>query len=74
MFRRAVDAVGAGRILFGSDYPLILYPKGDRVPSFLPFLREIAEAGLTAEESAQIMGANMRRLLSPGLAPARKPV
>lgn len=74
VFRRAVDAVGAGHILYGSDYPLILYPKGERVPSFAPFLREIAAAGLTPEESEQIMGANMRRLLPRGLAPARNPV
>jgi hypothetical protein len=74
VFRRAVDRVGPGRIIYGSDYPLILYPKGDRMPSFAPFLDEIASAGLTQAESAQIMGSNIRRLLPAGLAPARKRV
>ena len=74
VFRRAVDRVGAGRILYGSDYPLLVYPKLQRAPSFQPFLDEIAGAGLDAAETEQIMGANARRLLAPGLAPAGKRV
>jgi hypothetical protein len=70
VFRRAVDQVGAGRILYGSDYPLMLYPRQDRAPGFARFLGEIAGAGLTPDERAQILGSNIRRLLSPGLAPA----
>jgi predicted TIM-barrel fold metal-dependent hydrolase len=74
VFRRAVDMVGAARIIYGSDYPLILYPKGSREPSFAPFLGEIASSGLVPLEAVLIMGLNMRRLLPPDLAPARKPV
>jgi len=74
VLRRAVDKVGAARIIYGSDFPLILYPRGPRVASMEPFLQEIGSAGLTESERAQIMGLNIRRLLSPGLAPARKHV
>jgi len=74
VFRKAVDRVGAARILYGSDYPLILYPRETRRPGFKRFLGEIARAGLDSDERAGILGANVRRLLSPGLAPARKRV
>jgi predicted TIM-barrel fold metal-dependent hydrolase len=74
VFRRAVGRVGASRILYGSDYPLLLHPRTDRVPGFQRFLGEIEGAGLDAGERAQILGSNARRLLSLGLAHARKRV
>jgi predicted TIM-barrel fold metal-dependent hydrolase len=74
VFRKAVDRVGAGRILYGSDYPLLLHPRQSRTPGFGRFLDEIAGSGLDPLERAQILGSNIRRLLSQGLAPARKRV
>jgi predicted TIM-barrel fold metal-dependent hydrolase len=74
VFRQAVSRVGAGHIVYGSDYPLMLYPRESRTPGFTRFLGEIAAAGLTADERSQILGSNIRRLLSPGLAPASKRV
>ncbi|HEY5078224.1 MAG TPA: amidohydrolase family protein [Opitutaceae bacterium] len=74
VFRRAVDRVGAERILYGSDYPLLLYPSESRRPGFKRFLGDIAAAGLDEGERAKVLGSNMRRLLSPGLAQARKRV
>jgi predicted TIM-barrel fold metal-dependent hydrolase len=74
VFRQAVGRVGAGNILYGSDYPLILHPRSAREPGFARFLGEIAGAGLDPAERAQIMGANIRRLLAPGLAPRQKRV
>ncbi len=71
VFRRAVARVGAGRILYGSDYPLLLHPRVSRVPEFGRFLGEITGAGLDPEERAQVLGTNIRRLLSAGLAPAQ---
>jgi len=68
VFRRAVDRVGAGRIVYGSDYPLILYPKQSRRPGFRRFLDEIAGAGLGGDERAALLGSNIRRLLPPGVA------
>jgi len=66
VFRRAVDRVGKDRILYGSDYPLILYPGRTRRPEFQRFLGEIARAGLEPDERAAILGSNIRRLLRSG--------
>jgi predicted TIM-barrel fold metal-dependent hydrolase len=74
VLRRAVDRVGAERILYGSDYPLLVYPRVSRRPGFVRFLGEIEAAGLSRAEASLVLGANLRRLLSPGLAPERKPV
>jgi predicted TIM-barrel fold metal-dependent hydrolase len=74
VFREAVDRVGAGRIIYGSDYPLMLYPRLGDGPGFSRFLGDIAGAGLTPGEREQILGSNIRRLLSPGLAPAQERV
>ena len=74
VFRRAADLVGAARIIYGSDYPLLLHPRESRKPGFGRFLAEIAAAGLDPGERSQILGANIRRLLPAGLAPAQKRV
>jgi uncharacterized protein len=63
-FRRAIDRVGPKRILYGSDYPLTLYPRGPRDRGFRPFLDEIAQAGLNAGEREALLGSNVRRLLA----------
>jgi predicted TIM-barrel fold metal-dependent hydrolase len=63
VFRKAVGNVGADRIIYGSDYPLILYPRASREVGFGRFLDEIAGAGLTREESSGILGANIRRVV-----------
>jgi predicted TIM-barrel fold metal-dependent hydrolase len=68
VFRRSAGLVGAGRILYGSDYPLILHPKRSREPDFSAFLGEIAASGLGEAELRQVLGGNARRLLAPGLA------
>jgi hypothetical protein len=68
VFRQAVDLVGAGRILYGSDYPLLLHPKRTREPAFSGFLEEVAASGLGEAELRQVLGENIRRLLAPGLA------
>jgi hypothetical protein len=52
----------------------MLHPRAAREPGFRRFLDEIAGAGLEPPERERILGSNMRRLLSPGLALARKRV
>ena len=74
VFQKAVALVGAGRILYGSDYPLLLHPRVSRKPEFARFLGEIAGAGLGPGDRAQILGSNIRRLLSADLAPTQKRV
>jgi hypothetical protein len=68
VFRQGLERAGAGRILYGSDYPLALYPRSTLRPGFTPFLDEIAGAGLDAVERAAVLGGNLRRLLPGALA------
>jgi hypothetical protein len=69
VYRRAVDRVGAERILYGSDYPLLVHPRKKREPGFELQLAEIAAAGLGPRERAQVLGQALRRILAQGLAP-----
>ena len=62
VFRTVIDIVGSGKILFGSDFPLILYPKRQTQPDFTPFLDEIRGLGLSAEEWENVMGENAERV------------
>jgi predicted TIM-barrel fold metal-dependent hydrolase len=63
VFRRMLDAVGAGHVLFGSDYPLILFPREETAPGFARFLTQVSGANLTATERAALLGDNAARLL-----------
>jgi len=54
VFRHAVDLVGAERVLFGSDFPLLSQSR---------CLREVEEAQLSDDERQLILGENARRLL-----------
>ena len=74
IFRRAVDRAGASRILYGSDYPLMLYPRDSRRRGFMRFLDEIDRAGLSGAERDAILSGNIRRIIPAGLAPAGKAV
>lgn len=54
VYRRAVDLVGADRILFASDFPLLSQRR---------CLAQVREAGLSEQEQRLILGENARRLL-----------
>lgn len=58
-----VNAVGAERVLLGSDYPLMERPRREDAPSFLPTLELLAAAGLDADRRDAIAGGNARVLL-----------
>jgi len=62
IFRTVIDLVGSDKVLFGSDFPLILYPKRQTEPDFTPFLDEIRGLGLSTEEWEKVMGGNARRV------------
>lgn len=62
VWRRAVDAVGAERILFGSDHPLRLYPKTEIGAGLATFVSE-AKAALTAKAAEKVLGENVQRLI-----------
>ena len=58
-----VDLVGADRVLFGSDYPLLLYPREQQAPEFKRLLNDLVTAGLTVEEQEKVLGKNLLRLV-----------
>ncbi|KXU37371.1 hypothetical protein AXK12_01855 [Cephaloticoccus capnophilus] len=63
-WRKFVDTVGADRVLFGSDYPLNLYPALNARPEMRRFADEFREQwGLTPDEIRVIGGDNARKLL-----------
>ncbi len=65
IFRTVVNIVGADKILFGSDYPLILYPKRQKEPAMHLFLDEVRNAGLSNTELEKILGQNTLRVFGP---------
>jgi uncharacterized protein len=71
IFRTALQCVDHRKILFGSDYPLLLYPARQFEPDFHPFLDQVNEIDLAPGVRQDIMGDNAARLLGlSGAAPA----
>jgi predicted TIM-barrel fold metal-dependent hydrolase len=64
IFRVALQCVDHRKLLYGSDYPLLILPGQQREPDFRPFLAQIAGLGLSQEVSDDILGRNAARLLS----------
>ena len=54
------------RVLFGSDFPLNLYPKLDASPGMSRLVAELHRSGLGADELAAVAGANAKRALGVG--------
>ncbi len=54
IFKQVADIVGSRKILFGSDYPLLL-PKR--------ILKQMDEVALSSEDRSRILGDNAARLL-----------
>lgn len=63
VYKSVVEIVGPEKILFGSDYPLLIYPRQTRTPGFDRLLAEIQNSGLTPEQLTLILGENIRRLV-----------
>ena len=63
IFRTVVDTVGEDKILYGSDYPLLLYPALQKNPDFSSYLNEINASGLNERELKKILGDNFSCLL-----------
>lgn len=61
IWKSVVDAVGADKILFGSDYPLRLYPRTQKTADFASLLHECTQAGLPEDTLQQILHDNAKR-------------
>ncbi len=67
VWKSVVNLVGSGRVLFGSDFPLMVYPRKEREPGWAGLLREAAGSGLEPAELERIFRTNLLELL-PGRA------
>lgn len=59
---RGLSATRNDRVLFGSDYPLVLYPKTETAPGFIGILDEAMSAGLTETRTAALLGGAASKL------------
>lgn len=59
IWTRGIEALGADRVLFGSDFPLNLYPKLDQLPGLVRLVDEARKAGVPDA----VLGGNAARLL-----------
>lgn len=59
VWQATIPRVGSERVLFGSDFPLNLYPKLDETPSLSRFVAEAQAGGA----NAAVLGGNAARLL-----------
>lgn len=66
IFRAVANIVGAEKILFGSDFPLILYPKRRKEPEMQSFLDEVRGSGLSTQELGRVLGGNAARVFGRG--------
>jgi hypothetical protein len=66
VWRRALPVCGPDRVIFGSDYPLNLYPKLDEGPGMERFVAEAKAGGATAD----VFAGNLLRLLGSASASA----
>lgn len=62
IFNIALQIVDHRKILYGSDYPLLICPDKQNAPDFKPFINEIDQLGLSSEVYNDIMGNNAARL------------
>ncbi len=65
IFPLVADAIGPDRILWGSDYPLRLYPRTSPAPEFKTFLDRVRSSGLETGALDRILGRNLETLLFP---------
>jgi len=61
-YASAVAAAGPERVLFGSDYPLLVH-RDQIEPGFERMLDDVRRAGLAAEHERRVLGGNAERFL-----------
>ncbi len=64
-FQAVISMVGCKRLLYGSDFPLLLYPSKSREMDMTMFVEDIKKnAGLTQKEWEAVMGNNLLEFLA----------
>ncbi len=65
VLRSVLDVVGVEKILYGSDYPLIVYPKNNDKPDFLKGIDAVQMLGLAEDELDALLGGNAEKMVWP---------
>jgi hypothetical protein len=64
IFRRMIDLVGIEKLIFGSDYPLRIYPKTQKSADFSTYTNAIqTHAGLNPDEATALFARNIENRL-----------
>ncbi|KUO53328.1 MAG: hypothetical protein APF76_08775 [Desulfitibacter sp. BRH_c19] len=63
VYMSTINLVGHRRILFGTDYPLHLYPQKEKQPNFLSMVNEVKDEIKDKEALDNVLGKNALRLL-----------
>ncbi|KUO53329.1 MAG: hypothetical protein APF76_08780 [Desulfitibacter sp. BRH_c19] len=64
VFRAVADLVGVEKILYGSDFPLLIYPRKQRQAEFSMFIKDIKQrGGLSEKELSLVFRVNSLKLL-----------
>lgn len=82
IFRTALTCIDHRKLLYGSDYPLRIYPRAMHEPDLHTFLHAVQMLNLNARVEADILGNNAARLFGlldssdhrTDVAPAKAPV
>ncbi|MFK7802267.1 MAG: amidohydrolase family protein [Anaerolineae bacterium] len=75
IFTTALTCISHQKILYGSDYPLLIYPSKMAEPDMRPFLTAIDKLALDPEVYTDVMGLNAARLFQQdGFGPADLPL
>ena len=72
IWREFLQKTGAGRVLFGSDFPLNNYPRETGTAEMGRLLAEVRGVGLSEGELAALLAENARRLLGLDVRRRRK--
>ncbi len=62
VFGAVALSAGPDKMLFGSDYPLILYPKTESEPNLKRFVGEVKSSGLSQLEIAKLLRTNAEKV------------
>jgi hypothetical protein len=64
VLKQIVEEVGIEQILYGSDYPLRVFPKEQKRPEFSKSVQFIKDSGLTDTDLDRVLSLNAKRLFS----------
>jgi len=62
LLKKMAEEVGIDQILFGSDFPLRVFPREQKSPEFSKSIQFIKDSGLTEEELERVLSENAKRL------------